>query len=136
VQHKFAAFDAVAWAKGFAAHAFDQDKCWETDAGCPVVLGFAREAGIADLAKLKRDMKACVPQLQADMHELQQLGIDATPSFFINGRFIAGAQPTESFEAIIDAELAKANERIRAGATAATYYKDWVLAKGLTKLDP
>jgi protein-disulfide isomerase len=135
-QHKFTAFDAVAWTKGFAAHNFDQDKCWQIDAGCPIVLGFAREAGITDLARLVRDMKTCEPELQADMHEMQQLGIGATPSFFINGRYIVGAQATEAFEALVDAELAKANERIRAGASAATYYKDWVLAKGLTRLEP
>jgi protein-disulfide isomerase len=135
-QHKFTAFDAVAWTKGFAARRFDQDKCWETDAGCPIVMGFAKDAGITDLAKLKRDMKACEPELQADMHAMQQFGIGATPSFFINGRYFVGAQPTEAFEALVDVELAKANERIRAGASAATYYKDWVLAKGLTRLEP
>jgi protein-disulfide isomerase len=29
-----------------------------------------------------------------------------TPTFFINGRRIAGAKPLESFKAMIDAELA------------------------------
>ncbi len=135
-QHKFTAFDAIAWTNGFAAHNFDQDKCWETDAGCPIVLGFAKQAGVTDLAKLKHDMKACEAELRADMREMQELGIGATPSFFINGRYFVGAQPTESFEALVDAELARANERIRAGASAATYYKDWVLAKGQTRLDP
>jgi protein-disulfide isomerase len=135
-QHKFTAFDAIAWTKGFEARNFDQDKCWETDAGCPVVLGFAKEAGVTDLAKLKRDMKACEAEVRADMREMQELGIGATPSFFINGRYFVGAQPTEAFEELVDGELAKANKRIRDGASAATYYKDWVLAKGLTRLEP
>ncbi|HEX4449488.1 MAG TPA: thioredoxin domain-containing protein [Kofleriaceae bacterium] len=138
-QHKFTAFDAIAWTKGFDEESYDVDsspECWETDAGCPIVLAFAKQAGITDLARFKRDMKACDAELEVDVHQMQQLGIHATPSFFINGRYIVGALPTETFEALVDAELAKANERIRAGAKAATYYKDWVLAKGLTRLEP
>ncbi len=30
-----------------------------------------------------------------------------TPSFFINGRFLSGAQPYEAFARVIDQELAK-----------------------------
>ncbi len=36
-----------------------------------------------------------------------QNGVSGTPSFFINGKPIVGAQPYENFKAIIDAELAK-----------------------------
>lgn len=35
------------------------------------------------------------------------LGVNATPAFFINGRFLSGAQPFEAFQAIIDEELEK-----------------------------
>lgn len=35
----------------------------------------------------------------------QGLGVSGTPTFFINGLMIVGAQPQTSFEAIIDAEL-------------------------------
>ena len=35
----------------------------------------------------------------------RELGVSGTPSFFINGRFISGAQPFEAFQAIIDEEL-------------------------------
>jgi protein-disulfide isomerase len=37
------------------------------------------------------------------------LGLTGTPSFFINGRELSGAQPLEAFSAIIDEELARAN---------------------------
>ena len=33
------------------------------------------------------------------------MGIQATPTFFINGRVLRGAQPLEAFTAIIDDEL-------------------------------
>jgi predicted DsbA family dithiol-disulfide isomerase len=33
------------------------------------------------------------------------LGLSGTPSFFINGRLLVGAQPYESFAQVIDEEL-------------------------------
>ena len=44
--------------------------------------------------------------VQKDLNEGAQLGLTATPVFFINGREISGAQPLEAFTAIIDDELA------------------------------
>ena len=44
--------------------------------------------------------------LQAQ-REGQQLGVTGTPAFFINGRFLSGAQPFTAFKAIIDEELAR-----------------------------
>jgi predicted DsbA family dithiol-disulfide isomerase len=81
-------------------------------------------------------MPTCSIEVAADYVELQKFGVGATPTFFINGRWMAGAQPVENFEALIDEELAKARQRIAAGAKAASYYKDWVLAQGLTQLAP
>jgi protein-disulfide isomerase len=40
--------------------------------------------------------------------EAQRHGVGSTPSFFINGRLITGAQPYESFARVIDEELARA----------------------------
>ena len=39
------------------------------------------------------------------------LGVNSTPTVFINGRMVMGAQPYEVFQAIIDEELARANKR-------------------------
>ena len=36
-----------------------------------------------------------------------RLGINSTPTVFVNGRRVAGAQPYEVFAAIIDEELAR-----------------------------
>jgi predicted DsbA family dithiol-disulfide isomerase len=36
-----------------------------------------------------------------------RLGITGTPSFFIDGRFVNGAQPLEKFVQIIEEELAR-----------------------------
>ncbi|TMQ04346.1 MAG: hypothetical protein E6J90_04305 [Deltaproteobacteria bacterium] len=43
--------------------------------------------------------------------------------------------PIESLEALIDEELAKANQRILAGTPNGAYYRTWVLGKGLTKIE-
>ncbi len=43
--------------------------------------------------------------VDADLQRGQALGVTGTPAFFINGRFLSGAQPYEVFERIIDEEL-------------------------------
>jgi len=55
-QRKFREMDALLWDKGFKVRQFDKDataegggqaqRCWESAAGCPVVLGFAQELGL------------------------------------------------------------------------------------------
>ena len=73
--------------------------------------------------------------LQKDMRDLQALGVSATPAFFINGRYLSGAQPIDQFVTLIDEELKKANEKIQAGTPAASYYQQVVLDKGLKQLE-
>jgi len=46
------------------------------------------------------------PQVDLDLKEGTEAGVDATPGFFINGKFLGGAQPMAAFEQIIEAELA------------------------------
>lgn len=43
--------------------------------------------------------------VQADLREGQTYGVNSTPTFFINGRLLTGAQPIEAFSRIIDEEL-------------------------------
>ncbi|HEU4731810.1 MAG TPA: thioredoxin domain-containing protein [Kofleriaceae bacterium] len=143
-QGKFLQMDKLLWDKGFKGRQFDKDatgdggqtqKCWDAPAGCPVVLGFAQELGL-NADKFKADMKGeCQALIQKDQRELQVLGVGATPSFFINGRFLSGAMPIDNFVTLIDEELKKANERIQAGTPAASYYQQVVLDKGLKQLE-
>ena len=44
--------------------------------------------------------------VQRDYEAGQQLGVSGTPTFFINGRMLVGAQPYQSFADYIDEELA------------------------------
>jgi len=45
--------------------------------------------------------------VQKDAQEGQKAGVTGTPAFFVNGRFLSGAQSFEAFKAIIDEELKK-----------------------------
>jgi predicted DsbA family dithiol-disulfide isomerase len=49
--------------------------------------------------------------VQHDIEESTKLGLEGTPAFFINGRFVNGAQPLEKFVQIIDEELALTQKR-------------------------
>jgi protein-disulfide isomerase len=134
-QKKFPAFDALLWDKGFNQRQYDEHECWQAPKGCPIVLGFAKELKL-NTARFKADMLSCEAEVAADTRELSEAAIHATPTSFINGRFLQGAQPLENFAALIDEELAKATERITAGTPKASYYKEWVIGKGLPRVEP
>jgi len=44
-------------------------------------------------------------EVQHDLTDGQSYGVGGTPSFFINGRLLVGAQPFSAFQAIIEEEL-------------------------------
>lgn len=46
-------------------------------------------------------------QVKADMEEGKKVKVKSTPTFFVNGKLINGAQPVEVFSEIIDEELAQ-----------------------------
>lgn len=138
-QGKAHRLDPLLWDQGFAQRQYDvptplpdgtEQPCWEHVDGCPLILDWARQAKL-DVARLKRDMAgACVPELADVQTEWRRFGVQATPSFFINGRFMSGAQPIENFATLIDEELAKANERIKQGTPKARYFQKWVIETG------
>ena len=74
----------------------------------------------------------CEDKVQSDF-ELMSAFTTATPAFFINGRFMAGAQPIANFRRIIDQELAKANRSIGEGTKLKDYYRK-VVESGRTTL--
>lgn len=46
-------------------------------------------------------------EVQKDFDDGNKAGVSGTPSLFINGRFLVGAQPFSAFKAVIDEELKK-----------------------------
>ncbi|MBU6281959.1 thioredoxin domain-containing protein [bacterium] len=80
----------------------------EADGANDKLLALAKEAG-ADQAKVKDclekgETKAAVA---ASMAEAESIGVNSTPTFFVNGRRLAGAMPLDAFKAIIEPELQK-----------------------------
>ena len=66
-------------------------------------------------------------KIELDQRTSVSLGARGTPAFFVNGRFLSGAQPQPAFEALIDEELKKAKA---SGVARADYYKKQVVEKG------
>ena len=68
----------------------------------------AGELGLDPVAfKICMDSGHNADEVAADVQEGQIAGVTGTPSFFINGRMISGAQPIERFIEIIEEELAE-----------------------------
>jgi protein-disulfide isomerase len=69
---------------------------------------YAQQIGL-DVERFKRDMASdeVKAKVDADVAEASRLGVTGTPGFFVNGRFLSGAQPYAAFEALIDEELGR-----------------------------
>ena len=69
---------------------------------------YAQELGL-DMGKFKAalDSNKFDAYVTADSNEGMRVGANGTPTFFINGRQVVGAQPFEAFKNVIDQELAK-----------------------------
>ncbi len=107
-----------------AMAAYKQGKFWEMHdklfsnqqgLGDAIYAQYAKELGL-DMAKFNADLSS--PEIQAsiqkDMQQGGSLGANGTPTFFINGRQLVGAQPIDQFKQIIDDEL-KSSQVAKAG---------------------
>ncbi|MEE9235445.1 MAG: thioredoxin domain-containing protein [Candidatus Acidoferrales bacterium] len=77
--------------------------------GKSLLLELARQAGL-DLPAFRQclEQQDALIDIAQDVEEGERLGVDGTPSFFINGRPIPGLLPPEHFFHIVDEELAAA----------------------------
>ena len=100
-----------------AAHR--QGKFWEMhdkifanqrDLSVPTLEGYARELGL-DLDRYRSDVAdaSVKKRIDEDMSQASELGVTGTPAFFINGKFLSGAQPYPNFKRMIDAALEKSS---------------------------
>lgn len=93
-QGRFWQFHEAAYAKGVKEQGFTADR----------LSALAEQAGVSDLGRFKKDLDsdAATRAVEKDREEAYKLGATSTPSFLINGRPIAGAQPAETFAQLID----------------------------------
>ncbi len=108
------------WAAQAAECAADQGKFWEfhdllfdrqngENQGAftkDKLLGFAKEMKL-DMTRFEPCLQndETLPRVAADTQEAQQVGVRGTPTFFINGKPMVGAQPLQSFQQQIEAAL-------------------------------
>jgi protein-disulfide isomerase len=126
-QNKFAAMEKLVWEKG-----------WRETGGSPrpdnlskeTMEGFAKELKL-NMAKFKADFdgEGCKQQLADNKALMQRLGVRGTPGFFVNGRYLVGAQQIEKFKVIIDEEIKKADDALKNGAKLQDYYAQ-IIDKG------
>jgi protein-disulfide isomerase len=62
-------------------------------------------------------------KIRADMTLGQKLGVNGTPTFFVNGRRVQGALPLEQFDAVIQEELKTAQRIVLRGTKARDVYR-------------
>jgi protein-disulfide isomerase len=73
-------------------------------------LGLDEARFIADL-----DSPRAAARVRNDMLHARRLGVDATPGFFLNGRFISGYRGVDALAADIDAEVSTAKKLLAEG---------------------
>jgi protein-disulfide isomerase len=122
-QGKFAEMERQIWDKGWPNQRPE-------NLGRETMDAIAKDLKL-DLKKFKADIDGdqCKKQLEENKSLLTRLGVRGTPAFYINGRYLAGAQPIDAFKNVIDDELKKANEAIGHGTKLDEYYSS-IVAKG------
>jgi len=116
-----------------ARAAAEQGKFWDmhdklfanqTNLDRPSLDKYAQEIGL-NMSKYKAAMESekFKKEISADSDAGAKIGARGTPAFFINGKFLSGAQPYEAFKAKIDEELKNANDLIAKGTPKGKVYE-------------
>jgi protein-disulfide isomerase len=85
---------------------------------------FALALGL-DLARFRRDLdqRRHLPRIRADADLAHDLGAYSTPTFFVNGRPLLGAQPLRAFVQVVEEELARARALLARGTPRTRVYQ-------------
>ena len=88
---------------------------------------WAKQVGL-DLNRWKKDKDSpeIAALIQKDNSYGQSVGADGTPSFFLNGKFISGAMPFDTFKTVIDDQIKKADEALKKGVKHEKLYETLV----------
>jgi protein-disulfide isomerase len=86
---------------------------------------YAQEIGL-NMSKFKSDMDGhkYKDQIDADSKRGTEVGAQGTPTLFINGRQLVGAQPFDSFKPIIEEEIKKADGLLKKGTSMKDLYEE------------
>jgi protein-disulfide isomerase len=119
-QGRWQAMAELLWTDAYDTNHFEQTNIDE----------IAVKAGL-DPAQYQRDITGpCPAEIRTDMALLQRFAVRGTPTFFVNGRFIAGSRDIGDFERLIDEERAKASAAIDRGVPPEAFYEQEIVGKG------
>ena len=90
---------------------------------------WAGEMGL-DVEQFKKDLADPAIGKKVDDNQKQgtTLGARGTPAFFVNGRYLSGAQPFDAFKALIDEEMKKADALLAKGIAKDKLYAEVIKA--------
>jgi protein-disulfide isomerase len=85
---------------------------------------WAKDVGVKDATAYKAGLTShkWADKVDKDLNDGKAAGVQGTPSFFVNGVFINGAQPFDQFKKTIDQELDKAKAKLAAGTPKSRIY--------------
>ncbi|OGH14525.1 MAG: hypothetical protein A2687_05700 [Candidatus Levybacteria bacterium RIFCSPHIGHO2_01_FULL_38_26] len=102
--------------KGVSSNTPNQDSPAQTAPNqLPTITNEDMKQWAKDLGLNTNDFNSCLDSekhksnVDKDLQDAATAGVSGTPTFFINGTMIVGAQPFENFKTIIDQELAISN---------------------------
>jgi protein-disulfide isomerase len=86
---------------------FEGQREWSGSADADTLFkGYAAELGLDEMTFAGcLDSGSTSDQVQADLREGSARGVNGTPTFFVDGRALSGAQPYAAFARVIDAAL-------------------------------
>lgn len=88
---------------------YENQQSWSSSQNAtPILESYAQELGL-NLDQFKEDMKspAIADIINADKKSGDKLGVEATPTFFINGEKITNPTTLDEFKKVIDEAIAK-----------------------------
>lgn len=87
---------------------FEQQATWSVGTPDDALKGYAGDLGMSQATfNSCYDGGKYSDEIDADLALANRVGATGTPTFFINGQKLVGAQPFSAFQAVIDAELEK-----------------------------
>ena len=104
---------------------WEQALAHQSDSSTASYEAWAEAAGV-DVASFRASMErhAAGAIVDADHALAERLHVGGTPTFFVNGVMVVGAQPATKFVALIDAQLAAARAKLAAGTAPDALYTE------------
>lgn len=133
-QGKYAAMNSALWASIFKMEG-GRPMIQETATSPEAVKALAATLQL-NMAKYDTDIASpeCKSWLASSRDALSPLGVNGTPAFFVNGRFLNGAVPFDALDRLVQEELAKADKAIADGKTTQKDYYNSIVKNGATQV--